>query len=266
MVKPLAVVVSGIVVGIITGSFVATVCWSGVAKLNEELASVNETIHNNKIQFSLMQYTDDPQDFRDAIEQWSHHLHEITSLGRNIVSEVLSEQVFLKLASYAVASAIPLAFASFLFGYLALDVLGSFLFAALASSLLSFWPILNMMASMNDGVREILDEAAGSVMKELLDRSNFNDEYLQLMLFVTGHLRRIDEDPPWMCVGPGDLQIRLSSRSLSRHVTWSSHKFGWAFTEGCIPVTWDVLRWSAAGTAIFLSAVVLKRLVRVKCL
>uniref|UniRef100_A0A7S4U995 Uncharacterized protein n=1 Tax=Guillardia theta TaxID=55529 RepID=A0A7S4U995_GUITH len=264
MVKRLSVVVTAIVVGIVAGSFVVTVCSNGIARLQEELGGVNETIHSSKMQVSLLQYTDDPQDFRDSIEQWSLHLQEMTSLGRNIVAEILNEQPLMKQSSYLAAVALPLSIACLSCGYLASDLLGTFLVSALLSSLMGCLPVLKTMASMNDGMREILDEAAGPVMQELLHRSNANDEYLQLMLFVTGHLRRIDESPPWMCVGPGDLGLKLLGRSLSRHVTFSSHKYGWAFTEGCVPVTWDVMRWSAMAATSFVSAVLLKRCIRFK--
>ncbi|EKX50185.1 hypothetical protein GUITHDRAFT_103997 [Guillardia theta CCMP2712] len=274
MVKRLSVVVTAIVVGIVAGSFVVTVCSNGIARLQEELGGVNETIHSSKMQVSLLQYTDDPQDFRDSIEQWSLHLQEMTSLGRNIVAEILNEQPLMKQSSYLAgdhygkhlaphtlklssclassAVALPLSIACLSCGYLASDLLGTFLVSALLSSLMGCLPVLKTMASMNDGMREILGCVQGGKRlgtDGVWAGSNANDEYLQLMLFVTG---------------PGDLGLKLLGRSLSRHVTFSSHKYGWAFTEGCVPVTWDVMRWSAMAATSFVSAVLLKRCIRFK--
>jgi hypothetical protein len=206
-------------------------------KAMEELLSVNETIHANLQQFSLVPFTEDAGEYRDAVEGWSLHFQEVSRMAQSALYDTIEDAAlpWLPLVFHSVA-------ASALLGitlcacvswtkrpYVA--YICAFCLAYSAAGAISLLRHAHVMASVNKGLALILSDVSGGAMQALLDRSNHDDEYLHLMLLTTGYLRRVDETPPWLC-----LPLPPPLHTL-RHPTMSAYAFGYADISACIPVT-----------------------------
>jgi hypothetical protein len=74
--------------------------------------------------------------------------------------------------------------------------------------------------AINDAIHSIAVDLRDKTMPLLLERSNKSDDHLNLLLLATGHLQRIDANPPWVCV-------ELPWPAKWRHLTFSVEHYGW---------------------------------------
>ena len=210
-------------------------------KVMEELQSVDDTIRANLQQFSLVPFTEDGEEYRDAVESWSLHFNELSRMAQTALYGTVDDAalawlpvVFYSVAVAAAVSMLICACVSWAERQYAACTC-AFCVAYSAAGVLSLSKHAGMMAAVNDGLELILSDTAGGTMQALLHRSNSDDEYLQLMLLTTGYLRRIDETPPWLC-----LPLPPPLHTL-RHQTISAYTAGYADIVSCIPVTYEFL-------------------------
>lgn len=219
-------------------------------KAMEELLSVNETIHANLQQFSLVPFTEDADEYRDAVEGWSLHFQEVSRMAQSALFGTIEDAalpwlplVFHSVAASALVGLILCACVSWAKRpYVA--YICAFCLSYSVAGAISFLRHARVMASVNDGLALILSDVSGGAMQELLDRSNHDDEYLHLMLLTTGYLRRVDEAPPWLC-----LPLPPPLHTL-RHPTLSAYACGYADISACIPVTPFTLHISGLASGV----------------
>lgn len=234
-------------------------------KVMEELRSVDDTIHANLKQFSLVPFTEDGDEYRDAVESWSLHFQELSRMAHSALYGTIEESalpwVYAVFCSLAAAAAVGM-LTCVCFSWAVrphMAYLCTFCAAYSLAGVLSLSEHAYAMAAVNDGMAHILNDTSGNTMQALLDRSNADDEYLQLMLLTTGYLRRIDETPPWLCLPlpPPLHQVR--------HQTMSAYAAGYADAMSCIPVTHGALRLALLAAACVALVALLRQCLQPSC-
>ena len=178
-----------------------------LGRVHEELLAVNETVYSNVQQFSLVPYTDNSDEYRDAVEGWYAHFKELCNLARQAlhgpVEDAASRSLSFAMHSVPIAVAAGIVSSIWSFwqrraGFLCAACLGY-----IAAAVVTMWSLVSLITSVNSGLAMILGDISGGTMQALLAQSNEDDEFLQLMLLTTGEgtmscqsLSLVSADPP----------------------------------------------------------------------
>ena len=83
-------------------------------KVMEELQSVDDTIRANLQQFSLVPFTEDGEEYRDAVESWSLHFNELSRMAQTALYGTVDDAAlaWLPVVFYSVAVAAAVSRAS----------------------------------------------------------------------------------------------------------------------------------------------------------